>query len=235
MTGHAEHDQSPYDETDTAAQIEGLAMLLTPAARVLDLGCGDGRIAVPLLNALGPNEIDLVGLDLDPEIGSAFLEATSRNATFVQGDLFDSATLPDGPFDLILVLGNLLMVLREPSRLRAAFAGLAQCLKPGGAVVIDDFAEGGWAELASGRWADGIDDSGSMQMVWLAGNPEFVVRMGGEVDPEASEPKAGERVLRLWSRRELDDAAVSAGLGPAQIDSEHLLAIHRLELGACGD
>lgn len=227
MTEHAEHDQSPYDEADTQAQIEGLATLLTPAARVLDVGCGDGRIAAPLLQALGLNEIELVGLDLDPKIGSAFVAATGQNATFVQGDLFDSATLPEGPFDLILVLGNLLMVLREPSRLRAVLAALAQRLKPGGAVVIDDFAEGGWAELASGRWADGIDDSGSMQMVWLAGNPEFVVRMGEEVDSEASEPKPGERVLRLWSRRELDDAAISAGLGPATVDSEHLLSIHR--------
>ena len=101
--------------------------------------------------------------------------------------------------------------------------------------MVDDFAEGGWAELASGRWADGIDDSGSMQMVWLAGNPEFVVRMGDEVDPEASEPKPGERVLRLWSRRELDDAAISAGLGPAKVDSEHLLAIHRSGLESAGD
>lgn len=235
MTGHAEHDQSPYDEADTQAQIEGLATLLTPAARVLDVGCGDGRIAVPLLKTVGPNEIELVGLDLDPEIGSAFLAAAGRDASFVQGDLLDSATLPEGPFDLILVLGNLLMVLREPSRLRVVLAALARRLKPGGAVVIDDFAEGGWAELASGRWADGIDDSGSMQMVWLAGNPEFVVRMGDEVDPEASEPKPGERVLRLWSRRELDDAAISAGLGPAKVDSEHLLAIYRSGLESAGD
>lgn len=235
MSGHAEHDQVPYDEAETAAQVAGLVALLTPSARVLDLGCGDGRIAVPVLEARGRIPVDFVGLDLDPAVGPAFLAATDGEATFMEGDLFDPATLPEGPFDLILVLGNLLMVLREPSRLRAVFASLARRLKPGGAVVVDDFAEGGWGELASGRWADGIDESGSMQMVWLAGNPEFVVRMGDEVDPEASEPKSGERVLRLWSRRELDDAAVTGGLQSAELDSEHLLAVHRSSLDASTD
>ena len=41
MTTHAEHDQSPYDEDETAAQVEVvLEHLLPTGARVLDLGCG---------------------------------------------------------------------------------------------------------------------------------------------------------------------------------------------------
>ena len=125
-----------------------------------------------------------------------------------------------------MLLGNVVMTIRDPAELRRVFAAVVEVLGPEGMVVMDDFAEGGWEEIASGRWADGIDDSGTMQMVWLSGNPEFVVRSDADVDPDRTTPGADERVLRLWSRRELDDAAGFAGLGPARHDPDGLVAVH---------
>lgn len=228
MTEHAELDQSPYDEEETARQVAGLIDLLPDRrCRVLDIGCGDGRIAGPLLASTVEHGIDLVGVDREPSVEPAFRTTTSGAAEFHVGDLLEVGSLPNGPFDLVLVLGNLLMTVREPRRLRECLRRIGELVSPGGALVVDDFAEGGWAELAAGRWADGIDESGSVQMVWLPGDPEFVVRMGDEVDPSSTVPRPGERVLRLWSRRELDDAAKGGGLAGANHRPEHLLAVHR--------
>ncbi|MCP4834186.1 MAG: methyltransferase domain-containing protein [Phycisphaera sp.] len=228
MTDHEEFDQSPYDEEETARQVAGLIDLLPDRhCRVLDIGCGDGRIAGPLLASAGPGRIELVGVDSDRSVETAF-EATSHGAAGFQiGDLRQAESLPDGPFDLVLVLGNLLMTVREPRVLRDCLRGIADRMTVGGSLVVDDFAEGGWAELAAGRWADGIDESGSVQMVWLPGDPEFVVRMGDDVDPSSTTPRPDERVLRLWSRRELDDAAERVGLNRATHLPDHLLSVHR--------
>jgi SAM-dependent methyltransferase len=228
MTDHENHDQLPYDLEETMLQVAGLVELLPDRqVRVLDVGCGAGRIAGPLLRGVGPERVELVGMDIDPAVEADFLAATEGDAIFTTGDLVDEASLPEGPFDLVLVLGNLLMTVREPGILRSSFSSIRARLRPGGCLVLDDFAEGGWSEIASGRWADGVDDTGSVQMVWLPGDPEFVVRMGSDVDPGSSTPAAGERVLRLWSRRELDDAASMAELSGGRHDPDHLLSVHQ--------
>ena len=232
MTEHDRFDHAPYDEAETARQVAGLeALLAGPPKRILDVGCGDGRIAGPLLEAARSRIESLVGVDRDEAVGPDFLQATDGVARFEVADLDRPGSMPSGPFDLVLVLGNLMMTVREPAALRSVFAGLAACTAPDGLLVMDDFAEAGWAEVASGRWADGVDDTGTIQMAWAPGDPEFAIRMGDDVDPEATEPRPGERVLRLWSRRELDDAARSGGFGPGRHLADRLLVVHDRSLG----
>ena len=232
MTDHENFDQVPYDEAETALQVAGIVDILNQdrtnrgRSRILDVGCGHGRIAAPLLDAIGADRIELLGVDIDSGVGESFRSATHGNADFAIGDLLEGTSLPGGPFDLILVLGNLFMTIREPSHLRDSYASIARRLSPGGRLVIDDFAEGGWAEIAAGRWADGVDETGQVQMIWIPGDPEFVVRMGSEVDPGSTRPEPGERILRLWSRRELDDAAGQAGMTAGTHRSENLLSVH---------
>lgn len=223
MSTHAEHDQSPYDEDETAAQVEAvLAHLPERHARVLDLGCGRGRIAGPLAE----QGVEVTGVDDDPAHREAFLAVVAGSGRFEAGDLAGPHPGIDGGYDAVLLLGNVAMTVREPAALRAVFVAAAAVLAPDGVVVMDDFPEGGWDEIASGRWADGIDESGTMQMVWLPGNPEFVVRTDEDVDPDRTTPGDDERVLRLWSRRELDDAAGFAGFGPARHRPDGLVVVH---------
>jgi SAM-dependent methyltransferase len=223
MSTHAEHDQSPYDEQETAAQVDVvLEHLPKEGGRVLDLGCGSGRIGGPIARA-GHH---VVGIDSDPTHESAYRSVVGEGGRFVVGDLVGPWPTVEGGFDAVLLLGNVLMTVREPATLRAVLATVATVLAPEGVVIADDFAEAGWDELAAGRWADGLDESGTMQMVWLPGNPEFVVRLGDEVDADQPIPRPDERVLRLWSRRELDDAAGFAGLGPARHRPDGLVVIH---------
>ncbi len=211
VSRHRDHDLNPFDPDETSRHAARVLDLLgTGSGKVLDLGCGDGRVASSLVR----KGHRVVGLDLDAEIESTFLGATDPNGEFHRGDLRVDREVPEGLFDAVLLLGNVLMELKLPPELRAVMHIASSRLAKHGHVVVDDFPASGWTELAEGRWADGIDESGSMQMVWSSGNPEFAIRMGEEVDPGADRIRPNERVLRLWSGRELDDAAQFAGLAP---------------------
>jgi SAM-dependent methyltransferase len=107
-----------------AAFVRGL---LPPPARVLDAGCGTGRIAVRL-HELG---YDVVGVDVD----AAMLAVARAEAPHLDWRPADLATMDLGEtFDLVLVAGNTIPLL-EAGTLAPACARFAAHLAPGGRVV----------------------------------------------------------------------------------------------------
>lgn len=107
------------------------AGLLPPPARVLDAGCGTGRVAVRLAE-LG---YVTVGVDLDPPM----LEVARRHAPHLAWFAGDLAALPTdvrarAPYDLAVLAGNVVPLL-APGTLGATLAGLAAVLTPGGLLV----------------------------------------------------------------------------------------------------
>lgn len=226
MSGHADHDQRPHDDDETLAQVEGVAArLIAGPGRVLDLGCGTGRVG-GMLAAAGH---DVTGVDRESGHRDEFLEAIGGRGRFDHLDFTEAAGLAglrSGPFDAILLLGNTLTTVRSPAVLRELFLAIAIRLDPEGVFVYDDFPFTGWSELTAGNWGDGISEDGSMQMLWVPGEPEFVMRTGPEVADRDLEPRPGERVLRLWSMSELNDAAANAGLDRGGHDSMASLVLH---------
>jgi SAM-dependent methyltransferase len=108
------------------------AALVMPGARILDAGCGTGRVAVELAR----RGYDVVGVDLD----SGMLDqarAAAPELTWIRADLaeFDPAGHGvSGEFDLVLAAGNvvpLVTVGTEPD----VVARLAAAARPGGLVV----------------------------------------------------------------------------------------------------
>jgi SAM-dependent methyltransferase len=105
--------------------------LVPSPARVLDAGCGTGRIAVRL-DELG---YDVVGVDVD----ASMLGVARAEAPALDWRLGDLAKLDLGPglqgaFDLVLVAGNTIPLL-EPGTLAAACERLAAHLGLGGRLV----------------------------------------------------------------------------------------------------
>ncbi|WP_128382340.1 class I SAM-dependent methyltransferase [Streptomyces cavernae] len=104
--------------------------LLKPGARVLDAGCGTGRIAIRLAE-LGHY---CTGVDVDPSM----LAVARRNAPtqeWLHGDLARLDTLGLEPdFDLALAAGNVIPLL-APGTESAVIRQLAAALRPGGLLV----------------------------------------------------------------------------------------------------
>lgn len=115
------------DGQDVHGEAALVTRLLAPPARVLDAGCGTGRIAVRL-DELG---YDVVGVDVD----ASMLDVARREAPGLDWREADLASFDLGEtFDLVLLAGNILPLL-EPGTLDAVAARLAAHTAPGGRVV----------------------------------------------------------------------------------------------------
>jgi SAM-dependent methyltransferase len=127
-----EYDAEFAQLASTGADVHGEATLcasLVPAgARILDAGCGTGRVALRLAE-LGYR---CVGMDNDPSmLGVA--RAASSPVTWYEGDLAD---LDDrvGEFDLVVAAGNVIPFLAAGTE-AAVVARLAERLEPAGRLV----------------------------------------------------------------------------------------------------
>jgi len=111
-----------------------------PGARVLDAGCGSGRILVPLAKA----GHQVTGIECSAEMLDAArrrLAADGLHARLVEGDL---CAPPRGRFDVVISAGFTLMLVDPealPNFWRAAFSRL----RPGGMLAATFFMP--WNEL----------------------------------------------------------------------------------------
>jgi ubiquinone/menaquinone biosynthesis C-methylase UbiE len=101
-----------------------------PASKVLDAGCGAGRM-VTYLQVQSPS-LDVVGIDLSAEM-IALAQSAHPTAQFLQADLSDTQ-FPDGEFDGILAWYSIIHT--EPDQLAEIVAEFARILRSGGLVVL---------------------------------------------------------------------------------------------------
>jgi trans-aconitate 2-methyltransferase len=138
-------DAATYDQVALPQARWGQAVVerlrLVGIERVLDAGCGTGRVTEMLL-ARAPG-IRVVALDASPEmIGVARrrLARWGERTSFVQGDLLAGAP---GPVDAVLSTATFHWI-HDHDRL---FASLAQALVPGGQMVAQCGGEGNIASV----------------------------------------------------------------------------------------
>lgn len=122
----------PADGTTDAA----LALLtsLAEGGRVLELGVGTGRLALPLAAA----GCDVTGLDASAEmLGQLAAKDPDRTVRAVLGDVAAPADWPAGPFELVVAAFNLLLNLPDADAQARAVATAASVLGPGGHLVVE--------------------------------------------------------------------------------------------------
>jgi SAM-dependent methyltransferase len=118
------------------------AAVVPAGARVLEVGCGPGRLSIRLARRHG---LDVTGLDLD----LAMIERARANAarqevgdertpSFVVGDVASMA-FPDGSFDLAVST----LSMHHWADPAAGLAEIGRVLRPGGRALVWDLRPGG--------------------------------------------------------------------------------------------
>ncbi len=100
--------------------------------RVIDLGCGTGRLAKPMTE-LGH---EYVGVDLSAEMLARVPLSPRARIGVHLGNLVESASLPAGPFDSAACLFSTLGMIVGAVNRRTAVANVFRLLKPGGVFVL---------------------------------------------------------------------------------------------------
>ena len=180
------NDWLPMDQEQSRLQIAAILDVLdSKPLDVIDVGCGDGRLLVPL--AVAGHRV--VGIDLAPKAINACAAPCAGadvGAQLIYGDFFEG--LPRAPpVDVIVCCGQTFMLLADVNQGVEALRLFKESLRPGGMVILDDIPGDLWPEVAQGRWANGVNEEETLQLVWAANDTVFAIREGDAVDPDSWE------------------------------------------------
>ena len=141
--------------------------------RVLDLGCGDGRLTALVLEAYPESEA--ICVDMSPPMLEAATERfrDDRRVTFLTHDLDDPLPFDPGSFNAVIT--SLAVHHVSDERKRALYAEIAGLLQPGGVFANLEIVASPTQELHD-RWRDEMgarDDPNdrlrdmNSQLVWI--------------------------------------------------------------------
>ena len=204
------YDDWYADVTDVDATVERMVELAGAGGRVLELGAGTGRLAVPMVTA----GLRVAGIDASAAMLARLRERDPDGLVeSILGDMNDE--LPDGPFDAVLIAYNTIFNLLGEHDQPRLFERVAERLAPAGVFVVEAFVPD--VDLVDGRTAADVTvRSMAVDHVVLSVS---VNRPGEQVfeGQFVQLTQDGGVRLRPWSIRwatpaQLDDMATAAGL-----------------------
>ena len=201
-------DKQHWAEAPGIAQAVFDTCALSPGAKVLDAGCGPGRISVELA-LLG---LDVTGVDLiQPYLDAARETAKDENVqlTLIQGDLRTFST--QGTFDVAVNLYTSFGYCDSIQEDQLILNNIAKSVKKGGYFVMEStsreiavryFTSGEWFERAGKT----VLTEFSVDGLWEGLRSKWIL-----IDNETGERIEHEFVQRLYSALELRDMLFKAG------------------------
>ncbi len=191
-------DLEPFEAEQSRRQIEFLLGALPKAARVLDVGCGGGRVLIPLA-AAGHR---VTGVERCSDYAADCRRAVGDRAVIIEEQFPGPQSNTPESFDAVLLLGNLLMTYADVDDAVSLLTAARSALASAGAVYIDDIPGDFWPEVAEGYWAGGCNDDNSLQLIWAPDDAVFTIRCGPAVDDGVPELKRDDVRYRLWTAGE---------------------------------
>ncbi len=208
-----EEDFAVYDQEDSEAQLSGVLGMFESGHRVVDLGAGRGRIALPLAE----HGVEVLAVDQDESALMHRKWSEHANLRIAHEDFLASSAswMETESMDGVICLGNTLNLISDPLLMRNLFHRAAGTLSIGGSFLIDDFPVWG-PDLIRTQWPLGISPDRTQQVVWASGGESFAYRTGSDVDSDRRHPKPGERLLRAWTMAEFEIMARESGFRPGK-------------------
>ncbi|MFA5155598.1 MAG: methyltransferase domain-containing protein [Patescibacteria group bacterium] len=186
-------------------ELKRLAAAVPSGARVLDVGCGSGR----LLDVLAVGAADYLGADNSDAL-LAIARQNHPSHRFISGDLLSLSRIPDSGFHRIFCLAVLPHIPSRPLRLKA-LQELKGKLAPDGRIIIS----------AWNLWSAGDQSSGGVWRIikfWLASRcglgPQSGLDFGDLIFPwkDAHGQAVSARYYHAFRAGELRHLAQQAGL-----------------------
>ncbi|WP_120002872.1 class I SAM-dependent methyltransferase [Nesterenkonia muleiensis] len=182
------------------------------SSRVLDLGCGTGRITV----AIAETDCSVAGVD--PHQPSIDAAKTKPGADLVEWIVGGSRAIPFGhQFDVAIISSNVVQAILEDAELASTFRDIAAHLRPGGRLAFDsrDPQARGWERWTKERSHKVVELPSGQSQHWYRttavdeanGMVDFCAH---EVDAEGRE-RIGSARIRFRTERHLHSMLTDAG------------------------
>ena len=133
---YGENVAGVYDDWYSELDPHGIDALadLSSGGKVLELGIGTGRVALPL----SAKNVEVHGIDASPSMIARLREKPGGDRiTVTQGDF--AAVPVEGKFALVYIVFNTFFMLVSQAEQVRCFKNIAQHLAPGGCFVIEAF------------------------------------------------------------------------------------------------
>lgn len=182
--------------------------------RLLDLGCGTGRLCVHFAK----RGFDCVGVDLSAEMLAKATEnaaAEGVSCEWVRANLVGLAGVADASFDSAACLFSTLGMIRGGENRATALASVRRVLKPGGTLVLhahNRYFHGlGWQTVLAQRWKSlrGSPTAGDVTMPQAYGGAPLTLHHFTRGELVGLLEAAGFRVEELIGVSETGDTGVS--------------------------
>jgi SAM-dependent methyltransferase len=183
----------------------------TPRARVLDLGCGTGRLTLALARA------GHVVTGIDPDAASLRAARMKRGADQVTWQVGTSTILPQAAFDLALMTSHVAQVFVDDTAWAASLTDLRRALATGGRLAFDmrDPTARAWERwnLATTTAQAQLPD-GSRVRVWVEVEhvaDGLVTVQEHTLDLDTDRTEISSATLRFRTEQELRSSLAAAG------------------------
>ncbi|MDZ7678974.1 MAG: class I SAM-dependent methyltransferase [Acidimicrobiales bacterium] len=197
--------------TDVGATADRVAALVVDAGtdRVLELGIGSGRLALPMAE----RGLRVVGIDSSPPMLDRLRAKSGADAIEVhEGDMAEADTLVDGPFGVVLIAFNTLFNLAGEDRQRACLTAVSSLLDPRGSLLVETAVWGDPPDRVERGLSTTRVDHDRVVLSATEHDPATQVVTGQHIDITADGTRLRPWRIRYLTPDQLDTMSAAAGL-----------------------